>query len=327
MNVIYPPILDYHFMMQRPQHLMAQFARHGHRVFFCNQTQKPGEPLELVEPHLHLVHDHAAFLREVAPYLEATLVWCTWPKLHNSLAPYHPSFVVFDCVDDFPAWRPYEEAMLAQSDAVVVTSEALLARLHDRHPHVTLIPNGADVAHFANRSGPPPSDLPPGPTAGFVGAWGRWVDSALIERAASRLPQWQFVIIGPPFGGKQVNRPNIHFLGWRPYADLPSYLHQFNAALIPFRHDQVTQAAHPIKLWEYLAVGLPVVSTPLPEVMPYRHLVEVAETPLQFAEALARAAGAHLPDQVEARQNLARQHTWEQRYRQIVRAIPALRAN
>lgn len=326
MDVIYPPTLDYYFMMQRPQHLMAQFARHDHRVYFCNQSQEAGRPPTLLQPNLYLVHDHTAFLRGVAPTLRSPLVWCSWGRLHETLDAYHPALVIFDCVDDFPQWRPYESAMLARADAVVVTADALLARLQARHPRVSLIPNGCDYPHFAGLPDPPP-DLPSGPIAGFVGAWARWIDADLLERTASLLPGWQFVLVGPPFGGRTIARANVHHLGWRPYAELPAYLHRFDVALIPFIDDQVTRSAHPIKLWEYLAAGLPVVSTPVPEVAAYPSVVTLADTPAAFAAAIERAAGARSPMDAAVRQALARRHSWSERYRQIVAAVPEIEAD
>jgi teichuronic acid biosynthesis glycosyltransferase TuaH len=324
MNVLYPPTLDFGFMRQRPQQLMLQFARHGHRVFFCNLTQDLGRDPEEVAPNLVVVHDHDRFVRENVPGLGKTLVWCSWALLHDMLDLYNPSLVVFDCVDDFAAWHPHEGPMLAKAAAVVVTSHALEQRLRPHHPRLAVIPNGCDFAFFSTPpQGPPPADLPlvRRPRAVFAGAWGSWVDSAAVARAARLLSHWDFILIGPEFGGLPIRGRNLHWLGMRPYELLPAYLHEMDVALIPFLDNEVSRAANPVKLWEYLATGKPIVSTPLPEVMPLGDLVRVA-SPEHFAKAISEA----LFDQQRKPERIATasRNSWEARYEAIVRFLPEL---
>lgn len=324
MVIVYPPTLDYGFMRQRPQQLMTQFARNGHQVYFCERTQQTGRPPTEVEPNLWVVGDHEAFVRDLLPQLGPRLVWCSWAYLHDTLDRYHPDFVVYDCVDDFAEWHPYEPAMLARADAVVVTSTALADRLRPSHSRLTLIPNGCDFDFFNRRPlNFAPRDLPARrqPRAFFMGAWGSWVDSQAVARAARLLPHWDFIIVGPPFGGHRIWGRNIYNLGIRSYEMLPAYLHNVDVCLIPFLENNVTRAANPVKLWEYLAAGKPVVSTPLPEVMPLQHLVRIAPGP-QFAQAIPAAlADQHLePFRIAA----AKANSWEARYEAIAQFLPEL---
>lgn len=324
MDLIYPPTLDFHHLVQRPQQLMRQFARHGHRVFFCNLTQEPRAPITQEEPGLFLVRDHAAFLAEQVEELVRPLVWCSWAKLHDQLDRYRPGLILYDCLDDFPDWRPYEPAMLARADLVTVSSQALLERMRPAHQRVLHLPNGCDFDHFASPPAPRPADLPPAPVAGFVGAWAAWVDGELLQQTAALLPSWRFAIIGPPFGGPPAVGANIRFLGHRPYAALPAYLQHLDVALIPFRLTPVTEAANPVKLWEYLAAGLPVVSTPLREVLPLQGLVRLADDARAFADAILAASLEREPTRVEARRDLARHNTWAARYQRLVATLPEL---
>ena len=324
MVIVYPPTLDFGFMRQRPQQLMLQFARHGHRVFFCERTQRPGHPPQEVAPNLLLVFDHDHFVREVLPREGKRLVWCSWAYLHDTLDQYRPDFVVFDCVDDFAEWYPYEGPMLKRADAVVVTSSALEQRLRPAHSRLAVIRNGCDFAFFNRRPAVmPPRDLPARRNlrAFFMGAWGPWVDSQLVAQAAKLLPHWDFILVGPQFGGHKVWGRNIYNLGMRMYEWLPAYLHNVDVCLIPFRDNDVTRAANPVKLWEYLAAGKPVVSTPLPEVSPLRHVVRIASGP-EFALEIPRAlADQHLePYRIAA----AKANSWEARYEEIQRFVPEL---
>lgn len=324
MVIVYPPTLDFGFMRQRPQQLMLQCAGHGHQVYFCNLTQIAGRAPEVVAPNLTVVHDHDRFVNEIVPGLGKRLVWCSWAALHDKIELYQPDLVVFDCVDDFAEWRPFEPPMLAKATAVVVTSTALEQRLRPHHPRLAVVPNGCDFAFFNTRpSGPPPADLPRArrPRAAFVGAWGAWVDSAAVARAAKQLSHWDFILIGPEFGGYPVRGRNIYKLGMRPYERLPAYLHEVDVTLIPFLDSQVSRAANPVKLWEYLATGKPVVSSPLPEVLPLRNLVRIA-VPDTFAQEISAA----LFDQESAPKRIAvaKNNSWEARYEAIVHFLPEL---
>lgn len=325
-SVIYPPTLDWTFLKQRPQQLMRQFARHGHPTYFCNLTQRPGSPPEPVAPNLWVIHDHEAFVARSLPK-GARLVWCSWPKLHDTLDRYRPDAVVFDAVDDFPEWRPYEGPMLQRADAVVTTARSLFARLSGLHPRVVLVPNGWDEDLARGPLHPRPADLPPAPVAGFVGAWAPWVDGRLLEAVAARLPRWHFAVIGPLHGRRPARGANIHHLGHRPHAQLARYLHHLDVGLIPFQLTAVTRAANPVKLWEYLGAGLPVVSTPIPEVLSLGGHVAVASDPEGFAQAIEAARHADTPARREARQQLARQNSWAARFARIQAAFPDLLGN
>src|SRR5262249_51154926 len=137
-------------------------------------------------------------------------------------------------------------------------------------------PNATDVTHFATArdGGAVPEELAAiaRPRLGYVGVLSDFkIDFELIERAAALSPAWQFVFIGDEREGQGSAaiarlraRPNVHFLGWRPYALLPKYLRGIDVALLPQRLNDYTRAMFPMKYFEYLAAGKPVVATPLP---------------------------------------------------------------
>jgi glycosyltransferase involved in cell wall biosynthesis len=147
------------------------------------------------------------------------------------------------------------------------------------------------------------------------------VDSQAVAVAAKQLPYWDFILIGPQFGGREIFGRNIYHLGMRAYERLPAYLHEMDVTLIPFVDNHVTRAANPVKLWEYLATGKPVVSTPIPEVLPLRGLVRIAES-ANLAREIASAMNDHYL-QAE-RVALARANSWEARYEAIAKFLPEL---
>ncbi|MDQ3810225.1 MAG: glycosyltransferase, partial [Chloroflexota bacterium] len=156
----------------------------------------------------------------------------------------------------------------------------------------------------------------PRPLIGFVGGLSQWVDLELMAYLARARPSWSFALIGPvTIDTRPVQeRPNVHVLGPRPYATVPSFLAAMDVALIPFRQERVTFHADPIKAYEYLAAGLPVVATDLPALRRIAHVLRLASTPEAFlAEIDAAVAEGKQARRLE-RQAEARQHDWRARF-------------
>jgi glycosyltransferase involved in cell wall biosynthesis len=153
----------------------------------------------------------------------------------------------------------------------------------------------------------------PRPYIGFFGLLDKWLDLPRIAEVARRRPDWTFVFIGP----SQLPRselptlPNLHFPGSIPYAELPQVAGHFDVALIPFRMNALTSAVNPLKLMEYLALGLPVVSSPLPEVVKFKEQVRLAETTDEFISAIEAALAANTERGRVERRALAESMSWE----------------
>jgi glycosyltransferase involved in cell wall biosynthesis len=208
---------------------------------------------------------------------------------------------------------------------VFVTSEPLLQSLGARHSNVHLVPNAADVAHFAKARSenlPRPADLAAlkKPLIGFTGSVQHWVDVELIAAGARRRPDWNWVIIGGIH--KDIacfqGLPNIHLLGTKPYADLPAYLRQLDVGLVPFEMKPIVFAADPIKVYEYLAAGKPVVSTAIPRLKVFGDVVRIATGPEEFVAQIERALADSSDEAARRRMAVARGHSWESRVEQIV---------
>ena len=158
------------------------------------------------------------------------------------------------------------------------------------------------------------------PAAGYVGALARWVDSDLLAALAEIRPDWDFFLVGEALDDsfdrfETARLANLHLLGRRPYASIPSILSALDAGLIPFRLGNAGANASPIKLYEYLAAGLPVLSTPVPEceLVPE---VEVASDAAGFSDLLDRARAARGSEDFRRRaRDRARENDWSARAR------------
>jgi glycosyltransferase involved in cell wall biosynthesis len=232
--------------------------------------------------------------------------------------------VVYHCADDyahvrgFPDTLPALEADLCRrADLVVCTSETLCQARAQFNPHTCWIPNGADVDHFAAPAAPATElrDVRR-PIVGFVGGLSEWVDLDLVASLARHRAQWTFVLVGPASIDTSPLRglPNVRLLSPRPYTDLPTYLAAMDVGLIPFRRNDVTYHADPIKAYEYLAAGLPVVATDMPALRRLAPDVGLADSVDGFLQRIQAAIEEGRDARRTERQAEARRHSWASRF-------------
>lgn len=194
------------------------------------------------------------------------------------------SELIYYCVDEYTAFtgasnglKEIEDGLFRRADLVVVSAENLLDKKKHFNANTHLIRHGTDWLHFRTALDPElaiPADVADlsRPLIGFHGLLADWVDYELIMKVAQRFKDGSVVLVGKiAVDAEQKvkildNVPNVHFLGRKPYAELPAYCKAFDVALNPFAINELTLAANPLKVREYLAAGLPVVSTDIPEV-------------------------------------------------------------
>jgi glycosyltransferase involved in cell wall biosynthesis len=253
--------------------------------------------------------------------------------------------LIYHCVDaiqaqpDMPAAAidRGEARLCAEADAVFVTSPQLLSDLRPLNPQTIYYPNVADGAHFARALDPSlgvPAELAalPAPRIGFVGAISAYkLDLLLLETLARRHPHWSFVLIGPVGEGDPstdvaalATLDNVHLLGTRPYNDLPAYLKGLDLGLLPLRLSPYTQAMFPMKFFEYLAAGLPVVATAIDALEPFGHLALLRQpTAEAFAAAISAALEGDGPTQ-QQRLAGAAAHTYRGRTEAMLQDLSQL---
>ena len=318
--------LRWGFVYQRPQHLLSRFARQG-RVFFFEEptyhddgprydvNRDPESGVNIVVGRLPhgTTPEEADRLQQVflddlirKQQIHDYVAWYYTPMMLGFSSHLQPKAIVYDCMDELSAFKgaPPEmrerEAELFRRAALVFTGgQSLYEAKRTQHPDVHAFPSSVDVAHFAQaRAGlNDPADqasIAP-PRIGYCGVIDERMDLALIDAVAERRPDWQLIMLGPVVKidpATLPRRPNIHWLGGKQYAELPAYLSGWEAAMLPFARNESTRFISPTKTPEYLAAGLPAVSTSIRDVVrPYgeRQLVQIADTPDEFVIAMERA--------------------------------------
>jgi glycosyltransferase involved in cell wall biosynthesis len=222
-----------------------------------------------------------------------------------------------------------ETRLLREADTVVATSKPLWDAKRSIRPDVELVPHGVgvDYGHFARAwRAPlmPPSDLGGlrRPVFGFFGLIHHWFDVELMAEVARLRPDYSFALIGDSKvdTSRLLERPNIRLLGRRKYADLPLYCSGFAAGLLPFVHNEMTRCINPIKLTEYLAAGLPVVSTAIPAAEEFGGPVAIAQNAEEFAVACDAALRYTAADRSHISETV-RNHTWEARVETLSKLV------
>ncbi len=315
--------LRWAFVFQRPQHLLTRAAAAMRVVYWEEpvwvehgmpglQTRLSPEGVLVVQPHLPWGCDPDAAQRRLldAMLRDETIcdpiLWYYTPQALVFSEHLQGRVTVYDCMDELsafagadPALPARERVLLHRADLVFTGGRSLFDAKRRGHGNAHLFPSGVDTAHFRPaRDGladPEDQRRIPRPRVGFYGVLDERLDAGLLAAVADLRPGVQFVLIGPTAKidpGALPARPNLHYLGAKAYAALPGYAANWQAATMPFAMVEATRFISPTKTPEYLAAGLPVVSTPIADVVrQYGGCpgVQVAGTPQAFAACIDRA--------------------------------------
>lgn len=238
-------------------------------------------------------------------------------------------YYILDNYEEMPQYysnyvRELEQRIIDRADLIFATAQPLVdVKARPGRP-VTLLPQGVDFDHFHApllTGVPEPEHLAniSRPRILFMGLLAPWVDMELLEKVAQAYPDASLVLIGPVRANIDALRrlANVHFLGQRSYDGIPQYLAHCDAALIPFRTNALTRYVNPLKLLEYMAAGLPVISTALPHIARFEDLVYCTRSDEEFVESVGRALAGLSRERRTASIGLARANGWNRRAAQF----------
>jgi glycosyltransferase involved in cell wall biosynthesis len=358
--------LRWNFVYQRPQHLLGRAAKEF-EVFYFEEpvfTQAVGavlreirtsEGVTVLTPLLQFSISEQQAIAAQEQLLEQFLSglgavpsvgWYYTPMALRFTRHFKSAVTVYDNMDELSKFRgaptdlvALEDALLERADVVFTGGRSLYEAKKNLHPNIHAFPSSVDRAHFSEarnprREDPPDQRVIAGPRLGFFGVIDERMDLELVSTIADAKPDWSLIMIGPVAKIDPTSlprRPNIHWLGHKQYSELPEYLGGWNAGIMPFALNESTRFISPTKTPEFLAAGLPVVSTPIADVVSSygrSGLVEIATTPEEFIKAAARAIETPSPNWIARADQHLQSESWDatwQRMRDLIRGAASLR--
>ena len=328
--------LRWNFVYQRPQHLMARFAKEFKIFFFEEPMYDAGPPrLEITEPRANVSlctprtpFESTGFHDQQLPALQSLMeallrerdirdpiAWVYTPMALPLVSCVNPRAIVYDCMDELSAFKnaprqllQREHALLKTANFVFTGGPSLYRAKRSRHHSVHCFPSSVDRTHFALARDTSieisAQRALPHPRLGFFGVIDERLDAALIDRLALAHPEWQLIMVGPIVKidpASLPRHPNIHYFGQQPYEALPQFLAGWDVCLLPFALNDATRFISPTKTLEYMAAGKPIVSTPVEDVAtPHGHVVGIGEG--EGFVALCEAALRETPEERSRRE-------------------------
>lgn len=354
-------VIDWHFRHQRPQQLAQSIAQRGHRVYYVSvnfvnaedagfHIEQLHDTLPLYQVFFNLPGPHSVYagapdaetLQRLREGQRALWQQCQIRRaVHVVQHPYWfglasfvaPARLVYDCMDFHAGFSNTGEShesvelqLLKLADLTIVTSDFLVEFAQKAGAKkVALIRNAGEFDHF-HQAAVKESHKDKTPVIGYYGAIAEWFDPALIEALSLKFPHAKIELIGDDSAKVQSQLQhcsNVRFHGEKRYSELPHWLGQFDVCLIPFKINQLTLATNPVKVYEYLSAGKPVVGADLPELAQFGDLVYRADDTDSFVLSVEKAlaeTGAQALSLQERRINFARGQTWHQRAQSLLAA-------
>jgi glycosyltransferase involved in cell wall biosynthesis len=339
--------------LRRPQLAGRDLRRLARRLVRGVAPPRERDGVQVLSPLVIPLHERAAVRalnRRLLPALvrravrrlgmHDVILWAYVPQAEALLDALDPALVVYHCVDDIAAqkgvhgesFRAAETRFASRADLVLASAPALARRMRELSTNVLQAPNVADTELFATalREGPvDPAIAALGhPRIVFTGAVvATKLDLEAIVTLARARAQWSIALVGPVGLGdprtdvsRLAREPNVHLLGPRSYRDLPAVLRGADAAIIPYAHNELTASVFPMKVYEYLAAGLPVAATPLPALEGVQDVLTAADGE-QLAAALDGLLASDTPALRAERSQRAASHSWEERLSEIAGAL------
>lgn len=343
--------LRWDFVFQRPQHLLTRFSKEFNVYFFEEpiydvpqnensylSIKKATDKLWILVPHLPqgvskkqniglLKEKLKNFLKDKS--LSDFIFWYYTPMALEFSGDFIPDITIYDCMDELSAFKfaptelvHLEKELLTRADVVFTGGQSLYEAKKNQHQNIHPFPSSIDKEHFgqARRGMEIPADQAhiTGPKFGFYGVIDERFDYQLIGEAATLRPDWQFILIGPVVKIDPAILPknnNIHYLGGKSYDELPAYLSGWDIAMIPFLLNDSTRFISPTKTPEYLAAGIPVISSAIRDVVnPYekKNLVNIVSNAGEFVAAAEKALTAPKQQWLEEVDHFLAKRSWDQ---------------
>lgn len=271
--------------------------------------------------------------------LQNSILWITHPMAADYISKLGERIIFYDRTEDFaykhdcPAtfqnfMKKNDSKIIKRADFIFVQTKEMLKEISAEKQNVFWVPNAVDILWFNNDEASNAPDMREisHPILCYCGNINSRVDFELLRYVVTKHPEWSLVIIGHLASGVNgfsllKDFKNVHLLGIKPYKELPSYLRKCDVCLIPHKIDKFTESQSPLKLFDYMAAGKPIVSTNIAGVRDYKNIVKIGYTKEDFVFLVEEALANDSKEEIEKRQAIALQNTWEKRTEDIYKIL------
>lgn len=341
--IVMPPTLDWHkTLFQRPQQLAVAYAKKENTtVFYLTPNLDDRVALaERISDGLWLVNiGYTKRLTELLNGAKQVIMSLTWTTNAPYVDQIRPDKLIYEYIDELELFDKYDgnmlidhERLMSRASVTVCTATRLYDKAQEKARNPILSPNAGDYEFFAKT---PEYEINPlvrdkvknyRCVLGYYGALASWFDYDLVKEIARRHPEWLFILVGINYDGTLDKSgidefENIVYIPQQPYQELPGFLTAFDVAIIPFVINEITLSTSPVKLFEYMAGGKPILTSKMPECLKYES-VRTYEDVDEFCEIVAEYMAMRPDDPYwETVKREALENTWDARTDQILEAI------
>jgi hypothetical protein len=353
-SILVLPNIPWSYRWQRPQQIFTRMARKGFNIFYISPITSDREYITEISKKIYEVHiktrKEGNVLRDFHLDGENTkdfvnsfnTVLNKYIKNDSLLFVLHPVWKdislevknvkrIYDLMDlysGFPDAREElieaEEVLIKKSDIVLTTADNLYDYAKKLNNNVHMIRNGSDYEKFADLKENGKINLKDKPIVGYYGAISQWLDVDLLEYAIKNNKDKYFVFIGS-LGTTNIRKlykySNVYFLGEVSHDELPGYLAYFDVCTIPFILNDLIKSTNPVKFYEYIASGKPVVSVDLPELKQYENICYLSKNKEEFSKNIFKALHDEAKEIIEKRKIVAEENSWDNRVEELIKII------
>lgn len=330
--------LRWAFVYQRPQHIISRLSK-KYSILLIEEPipfpeeERNGFEMEEISPSLHVLKPKVSSIPEIATVLDqlsidtsVSIGWFYSAAFSVLIPEFKFGTIIYDCMDELSLFKgapkeliDQEKYLLSHADIVFTGGRALYESKSNAHSFVHCFPSSVDRRHFekANSNIEIPEDIKnlKKPIVGYFGVIDERIDLELLQKTAQKLPEVTFLMIGPlaKIGEEDLPREaNIHYTGMRSYDQLPNYLKAFDIAMMPFALNDATKFISPTKTLEFMAAGVPIVSTAIKDVVRhYDHCIDIIASADDFAEAIKRILGSRRENLTADYNQILSQTSWD----------------
>lgn len=339
--------LRWKFVYQRPQHLISRIAT-SYKTLFIEEPipfqpdEEFGYNIEKVSPNITVLQPNVNKLEDIGKILtdlqiqDFQIAWFYSPAFASILPDLRVKTIIYDCMDELSLFKGASEALvnqekylLKEADLVFTGGKSLYESKAKFSENVHCFPSSVDIAHFkkVEKTLPIPEDIKfyNKIIVGYIGVIDERIDLQLIAETANKMPECEFVMIGPLAKIEEHDLPranNIHYLGMKKYEELPNYLKAIDIAIMPFALNDATKYISPTKTLEYMAAGKPIISTAIKDVVrDYEDSVNIIENASQFCTALHSIIKMDAPSYSSRYSSILQKTSWDSTAKNMVNLI------